>query len=58
MKHILPDFQLPADPHTVIVSPDFTALDEMYEGRTAYYGDYHVHSDSGGTSDGKTTPEE
>ncbi|MBQ7320866.1 MAG: hypothetical protein IJW99_02090 [Clostridia bacterium] len=58
MKHIIRDFNLPADPHTVILDPDFTALDKMYEGRTAYYGDYHVHSNSGGTSDGKTTPEE
>ena len=58
MKHIIRDFQLPADRHTVIVSPDFTVLDKMYEGRTAYYGDFHVHSNSGGTSDGKTTPEE
>ena len=31
MKHIIRDFQLPADRHTVIVSPDFTVLDKMYE---------------------------
>lgn len=58
MQHIRAGFTMPADPHTVVVSADFSDLDNMYAGRKAYYGDYHVHSDSGGTSDGKTTPEE
>ena len=58
MKHILPDFSFPADPHQVVGNADFSVLDNLYAGRKAYYGDYHVHSNSGGTSDGKTTPEE
>ncbi len=58
MKHIIPEFTFPADPHKTVSTPDFTVLDAMYAGRTAYYGDYHVHSQSGGTSDGHTTPEE
>ena len=42
------------DSHTVIAeqSADFTALDALYEGRRAYYGDLHVHTRCGGTSDG------
>ena len=44
------------DAHTVIgtSSADFSALDAYYEGCKAYYGDLHVHSNSGGTSDGRT----
>ena len=57
MKHILSDHTFPADPHTP-VQADFSALDGLYAGKKAYYGDYHGHSDSGGTSDGKTTPEQ
>ena len=45
-----------ADPHRVIGTDkaDFTALDAYYEGCNPYYGDLHTHSNSGGTSDGKT----
>ncbi|MBQ8611552.1 MAG: hypothetical protein IJ412_07590 [Oscillospiraceae bacterium] len=57
MKHILSDHTFPADPHTP-VQADFSVLDGLYAGKKAYYGDYHGHSDSGGTSDGKTTPEQ
>lgn len=45
-----------SDPHRVIGKEkwDFSALDEYYADCNAYYGDLHTHSDSGGTSDGKT----
>lgn len=45
-----------ADPHRVIGCNDgsLAVLDGLYTGRRAYYGDLHVHTDSGGTSDGKT----
>jgi len=55
MKHIIDNFEFARDPHVTVVDPDFTALDKMYEGRKAYYGDYHCHASTGGTSDGKTT---
>ena len=44
------------DSHTVLAeqNADFTALDALYEGRRAYYGDLHVHTNCGGTSDGGT----
>ena len=44
------------DAHTVIgtAAADFSTLDAYYEGCKAYYGDLHVHSNSGGTSDGRT----
>lgn len=32
---------------------DVEMLDAMYAGRTAFHGELHDHSDSGGTSDGK-----
>lgn len=32
---------------------NFSALDTYYAGYRPYYGDQHVHSDCGGTSDGK-----
>ncbi len=43
------------DPHRVIGTSkaDFSAMDAYYEGCKAYYGDQHVHSACGGTSDGK-----
>ena len=43
-----------ADPHTVVGSKDrdMSALDSMYEGRSVYRGDLHVHTNCGGTSDG------
>ncbi len=40
-----------ADPHKVVAG-DFTNLDTLYAGRKAYFGDQHVHTDCGGTSDG------
>lgn len=57
MKHII-DHTFESDPHEVVTNPDFSALDALYEGRTARYGDYHAHSNSGGTSDGTTLPTE
>jgi len=43
------------DAHTVIgvANADFEALERYYEGCRPYYGDQHMHSDCGGTSDGK-----
>ena len=32
---------------------DIKLLESLYAGRTAYYGELHDHSASGGTSDGK-----
>ena len=55
-KHILPDYVFPDDPHEAVGS-DFSSLDALYEGRSACWGDFHAHSNSGGTSDGHTTPE-
>ncbi|MBQ8409086.1 MAG: hypothetical protein IJY39_09525 [Clostridia bacterium] len=42
------------DPHVVIGNSgrDMTALDALYEGRSIYRGDLHVHTKCGGTSDG------
>ena len=42
------------DPHDAVEKPNFKSLDRLYAGRTCMYGDFHCHSDSGGTSDGKT----
>lgn len=58
MKHIIPDYTFPADPHTAVENADFSALESHYADRIARYGDFHAHSASGGTSDGKTTPED
>ena len=43
------------DPHVVIGTndADFSDIDARYEGYKAYYGDQHVHTNSGGTSDGR-----
>lgn len=41
------------DPHTPLQKADFSALDKLYAGRRRFYGDFHCHSNSGGTSDGK-----
>ena len=43
-----------SDPHRVIgtAKADYSAIDAYYEGCRAYYGDQHVHTDCGGTSDG------
>ncbi len=42
------------DAHRVIGTDkaDFFALDVRYEGKKAYYGDQHMHTACGGTSDG------
>ena len=40
------------DPHGT-VGASFVQLDKAYAGRKVYYGDFHCHSNSGGTSDGK-----
>ena len=58
MKHIIPGLVFAPDVHTVIDNADFSMLDALYAGRTVCYGDYHAHSNSGGMSDGKTTPKE
>jgi len=42
------------DAHTPVDAPDFAALDAIYEGKQLFFGDFHCHSDSGGSSDGKT----
>ena len=41
------------DPHEA-VEADFAKLDNLYEGRMPLHGDFHTHTNSGGTSDGKT----
>lgn len=46
------------DPHTPVADADFSGLDQLYAGRNIYYGDFHCHSNSGGSSDGKTPIEE
>ena len=46
------------DPHAPIETGDFSALDQLYAGRQRFYGDFHCHSNSGGTSDGKTPIED
>ncbi|MBR3593549.1 MAG: right-handed parallel beta-helix repeat-containing protein [Clostridia bacterium] len=40
------------DAHKILKNADFSALDSYYEGTKAYYGDQHVHTKCGGTSDG------
>lgn len=42
------------DSHTVLpmLEAHFTAMENLYQGRRAYYGDLHVHTNSGGRSDG------
>lgn len=46
------------DPHTPMQGVSFSVLDQLYAGRQRFYGDFHCHSNSGGTSDGKTPIEE
>ncbi|MBR7181839.1 MAG: hypothetical protein IKD28_03540 [Clostridia bacterium] len=45
-----------ADPHTVIGTKhqNFSEMNARYAGTTVRYGDLHTHTNSGGTSDGKT----
>ncbi|MBQ2945535.1 MAG: hypothetical protein IJD95_03090 [Clostridia bacterium] len=45
------------DPHKLCKGADFSVLDMLYEGKRAYFGDYHCHAATGGSSDGKTTLE-
>lgn len=40
------------DSHEIIENADFSAIEEHYKDRKAYYGDQHVHTKCGGTSDG------
>lgn len=40
------------------VSEDIIHLESLYDGRTAYHGELHDHSNTGGTSDGKYTLEQ
>lgn len=42
------------DPHIPVTDADFSQLDALYAGRIPLHGDFHVHTNSGGTSDGKT----
>jgi len=42
------------DPHIALGSGDFAQLNALYAGKKPYHGDLHTHTDSGGTSDGKT----
>jgi len=46
------------DPHTPIEQAGYDALERLYSGRQVFYGDFHCHSNSGGTSDGKTPIEQ
>lgn len=45
------------DPHAAMQG-EFEPLERLYAGRQVYYGDFHCHSNSGGTSDGKTPIEQ
>ena len=40
------------DSHKIIEDASFEELDEYYKDRKVYYGDQHVHTKCGGTSDG------
>ena len=40
------------DVHEIVADADFSALEDYYKDRKAYYGDQHVHTKCGGTSDG------
>ncbi len=40
------------------IETDFTVLDELYADKKLFFGDAHCHSDSGGTSDGRTPIEQ
>lgn len=45
----------PTHPTYTVTEADIQQLETMYAGRTAFHGELHDHSDSGGTSDGKAT---
>jgi len=55
MKTIIPGFEYAPDTHTIIETADFAPLEKLYAGRKVFYGDYHAHGATGGTSDGKTS---
>ncbi len=56
IKHIIQGLEFENDKHTVCDNISYEPLDGLYTGRTAYYGDFHCHTNSGGTSDGKLAP--
>ncbi len=41
------------DIHLPFENADFSELDELYAGKNVYYGDYHCHAATGGSSDGR-----
>ena len=43
----------PAEPNYIANADDVAQLESLYGGRTAFHGELHDHSDSGGSSDGK-----
>lgn len=46
------------DAHEVVEDADFSDVSEFYKDRRAYYGDQHVHTRCGGTSDGSFSMED
>ena len=48
----------PAPPDHTASDEDVAALEKLYEGRVAYHGDLHTHSNSGGKSDGNVPIED
>ncbi len=42
------------DPHSTVKDANFTQLEALYAGRKPYHGDFHTHTNSGGSSDGNT----
>ncbi|MBQ9838376.1 MAG: hypothetical protein IJO56_02605 [Oscillospiraceae bacterium] len=47
-----------AAPDCTAGAEDVAALEKLYEGRVAYHGDMHAHTNSGGNSDGNVAIEE
>ena len=45
-KHIIDGLVFEDDTHKTAQESDFSVLDKLYEGRKAYYGDFHCHSNS------------
>ena len=43
----------PTEPDYTASEADISQLEKLYEGRTAFQGEFHDHGDTGGTSDGK-----
>ncbi len=50
---VLSQLELISDKHELITNADFKVLEEYYDNRKPFYCDMHVHSNSGGTSDGQ-----